>query len=170
MIEASFPLTNYEQNEGNEQTPTGGCKDQPSVGISSFASFCSSFVGKKPTADLLQEWRRGLDRMRGHPPPAGWAERSWRQFKLDAFALLAEHGSHAAALDWRTEELFGVHREHATARVAASGLARFIHGGSVEITHELARSPPVGRRPDLSPHRTTARRRAGLGTLSSRRR
>jgi hypothetical protein len=55
-------------------------------------------------------------------------------------ALLAEHGSHAAALGWRTEELFGLHRNHAVARVSASGLARFIHGGSViELNEQLAR-------------------------------
>lgn len=147
MIAAGLPLTNNEQNEGNEQTVFCGYGDQRSAGICSSNSFCSSFVGKKRTTGLphepfalLQEWRRGLDRMRGHPPPAGWSEHAWRQFKLDAFALLAAHGSHAAALDWRTEELFGLHCECAAARVAASGLARFIHGGSViEITDQLAR-------------------------------
>jgi hypothetical protein len=185
MIEIGLPPTNDEQNERNEQKPKGGF----SGGICSSNSFCSSFVSRKPIGDptpaentaLLDEWRRGLDRMRGHSAPAGWSELIWRQFKLDAFALLAEHGRPAAALGWRTEELFGLHREHAAVRVAASGLARFMHGGVVvEINQQLARirhqsgSVLTYRRtepqPDLPAHRTTARRRAGVGTPSPRRR
>jgi hypothetical protein len=80
---------------------------------------------------LLNEWVAGLERLRGHPPRAGFKEAEWHQLKLDALALLGCHGPRLAALGWRTDELFGLDRDHACARVAASGLARFIHGGRV---------------------------------------
>jgi hypothetical protein len=40
----AFTFTNDEQNEGNEQTLTCGCRGQPSVGDCSFDSFCSSLA------------------------------------------------------------------------------------------------------------------------------
>ena len=78
--------------------------------------------------------------MRGHPPPDGFRDRDWHQFKRDALDLLAVHGLRLAALAWTTEALFGVHKSHPAARVAASGLARFLHGGSViELAEQFAR-------------------------------
>jgi hypothetical protein len=101
--------------------------------------------------------------MRGHPPPAGWPEPAWCQSKPDSFALLAALGAHAAALGWRTEELFHLDSDHPLARVAASGLARFIHGRSVvEITDHLAR---IQRQSGV----VLTYRRTGLGTSSARR-
>jgi hypothetical protein len=96
---------------------------------------------RSPFAEnLLEEWRLGLDRMRGHPPPRGFTERDWHQWKVDALELFAVHGPNAVALGWRTEELFGLHCDHPAPCVDASGLTRFIHGGSViEITSQLAR-------------------------------
>jgi hypothetical protein len=88
----------------------------------------------------LDEWAAGLERMRGHPPPSGFSERSWYQYRWDALALLGCHGPRLAALGWQTCELFALHRTHPAARVAASGLARFIHGGSItDITDQYAR-------------------------------
>ena len=95
-------------------------------------------VGDCPST--LEEWHRGLDWMRDHSPPTGFRDRDWHQWKLDARTLLIEHGPQAAEMGWRTEELFGFHREYPAARVVASGLARFIHGGAViEITDQFAR-------------------------------
>jgi hypothetical protein len=69
--------------------------------------------------------------MRGHPAPAGFAERNWHQLKLDALALLRDHGDRLAALGWTTLDLFGLHRTLPAVRVDASGLVRFIHGGTI---------------------------------------
>ena len=141
MITVGFAPTNDEQNELNQQSPACGCKNRSSVANSSFSSFCSSLVGTEPAqwTGLLEEWRLGLDRMRGHPPPPNFSERVWHELKIDALALFATHASRLVVLGWRTEELFGLHRDHPSVCVAASGLARFIHTGAViEITGQLA--------------------------------
>jgi hypothetical protein len=89
---------------------------------------------------LLDEWRGGLERLRGHPPPSGFREPAWRQFKLDAIALLRTHGPRLAALGWTTLQLFGLHDTHPSVRVSHSGLARFLHGGTiVDVTRRHAR-------------------------------
>jgi hypothetical protein len=132
----------YELNVRNEQTPTNGngCSSPPTATVSSFDTFSSYSVEDEPQRRLLDEWRAGLERLRGHPPPPGLTETAWHQLKVDAIDLLATHGAHAAALGWRSDEMFGLHRKSPAVRVAASGLARFLRGGSIiEFTAQHAR-------------------------------
>lgn len=118
--------------------PTNGRKKQPEIGNNTANTHPEPAVTRWTA--LLDEWRLGLARMRGHPPPQGFSEAAWQQLKLDAFALFATHGPRLAALGWRTDELFGLHREAPAVRVNASGLARFLHGGAiVELTDAHAR-------------------------------
>jgi hypothetical protein len=91
-------------------------------------------------AALLAEWTAGLEQMRGHPPPLGFSEADWHQFKRDGLALLAEHGPRLARLGWTTLDLFGLHDTRPGVRVSHSGLARFLHGDAIaELTERHAR-------------------------------
>jgi hypothetical protein len=80
---------------------------------------------------ILWLWTIGVDRLRSHPSPPGFSPRAWHQFRLDAQALLQSYGLQLAALGWSTIHLFGLHRTHPVVRVDASGVARFLHGGTV---------------------------------------
>jgi hypothetical protein len=62
----AFTFTNDEQNEGNEQTLTCGCRGQPSVGDCSFDSFCSSLVKQKTAGREFLDRRRAATT--GAPP------------------------------------------------------------------------------------------------------
>jgi hypothetical protein len=87
----------------------------------------------------LGAWATGIDRMRGHPPPLGFTTHNWHQFKLDALALLRNHGNRLATLGWTTLDLFGLHKTVPAVRVDASGLVRFIHGSTItEVTAHTA--------------------------------
>jgi hypothetical protein len=87
-------------------------------------------AGSRESSDT-QAWAAGLERLRSHPPPPGFTEADWHQFKLDALALLAQHGPSLAALGWTTLDLFGLHAPHPGGRVSHSGLVRFLHGGTI---------------------------------------
>jgi hypothetical protein len=72
--------------------------------------------------------------MRGHPPPEGYREADWHQFKLDALALLHPQHGYAAALiaaGWDTLSLFGLHPTRPYRRVSHMGLAACLHGAEL---------------------------------------
>jgi hypothetical protein len=114
------------------------------AGLAMTATLTAYALTVSRNTSILAEWRAGIDSMRGHPPPDDIRERDWHQFKLDAIALIDRYGPQLAAAGWDTLDLFGFANRCPGARIDASGIARFLHGGTlvaIERTHVRIRRP-----------------------------
>lgn len=82
-------------------------------------------------AGVPSEWAEGFARLQVIRPPAGVAVWRWHQVIDDAGRFLDRWATQAAALDWKTLDVFGVHPEKPVERFDAAGLVWCIRGGEV---------------------------------------
>ena len=91
-------------------------------------------------AGVPREWAEGYARLQVIHRPSGVALWRWQQVVDDAGRFLDGWASQAAALGWRTLDVFGVHDKKPVERFDAAGLVWCIHGSEiVAITTSTAR-------------------------------
>lgn len=91
-------------------------------------------------AGVPREWAEGYARLQVARPPAGIANWRWQQVIDDAGRFLDRWAGHAAALGWRTLDVFGVHDEMPAERFDAAGLVWCVRGAEIiVITGKTAR-------------------------------
>ena len=88
-------------------------------------------------AGVPSEWAEGFTRLQVIRPPAGVAVWRWHQVIDDAGRFLDRWATQAAALDWKTLDVFGVHPEKPVERFDAAGLVWCIRGGKVVAITEM---------------------------------
>ena len=79
-----------------------------------------------------QEWRDGVSKLLGTPPPEGMAPESWMLFlaSCDAFMATPWPGQ-AASMGWTAYNLFGCDGLKPVARVDRMGLLWLLRGGRI---------------------------------------
>lgn len=91
-------------------------------------------------AGVPREWAEGFARLQVTKPPASVSAQRWRQVIDDAGCFIDRWGAQAAALGWRTVDVFGVHADKPEGRFDAAGLVWCLRGARVvAITEESAR-------------------------------
>lgn len=82
-------------------------------------------------AGIPREWAEGFARLQVSRPAAGVPTERWWQVIDDAARFIDRWAAQAAALGWRTLDVFGVHRTKPADRFEAAGLAWCIEGADV---------------------------------------
>ena len=88
-------------------------------------------------AGVPREWGEGYARLQVVRPPAGIAVWRWRQLIDDAGRFLDRWAIQAAALGWRTLDVFAAHGAKPVERFDAAGLVWCIRGGAVVAIAEM---------------------------------
>jgi hypothetical protein len=91
--------------------------------------------GKEPIswiyAGVPREWAEGFARLATMPAPAGVALWRWQQVVGDGGRFIDRWAVKAAALGWRTLDVFGVHDLKPAERHDAAGLVWTIQGREI---------------------------------------
>lgn len=82
-------------------------------------------------AGIPREWAEGFALLQTVLPPAVVEARRWQQVIDDAGHFIDRWASQAAALGWRTLDVFGVHRAKPAERLDAAGLVWCLSGAKV---------------------------------------
>lgn len=91
-------------------------------------------------AQVPREWAEGFARLQTCCPPAGIAVWRWQQVIDDAGRFIDRLAVQAAALGWRTLDVFGVHGAKPVERFDAAGLVWCLHAAEVvAITEKTAK-------------------------------
>lgn len=87
-----------------------------------------------------REWAEGFARLCTMPAPAHLLPARWQQIVDDAGGFIDRWAGKAAALGWRTVDVFGVHAGRPEARYDCAGVVALIQGREVvAITADSAR-------------------------------
>lgn len=90
-------------------------------------------------AGVPREWAEGYARLQVMTrPQVGISIWRWSQVIEDAGRFLDGWASHAAALGWRTLDVFGVHCTKPVERFDAAGLIWCIHGAEIVAITEMS--------------------------------
>ena len=109
------------------------------------ADLIEALAGARPLADdfperaalaeigagVPREWAEGFARLQVIRPPAGIAVWRWQQVIGDAGRFLDRWAVQAAALGWKTLDVFGVHGAKPVERFDAAGLVWLLRGAEV---------------------------------------
>ncbi len=82
-------------------------------------------------AGVPREWAEGYARLQVIRPPTGIAVWRWQQVIDDAGHFLDRWATQAAALGWKTLDVFGVHGAKPVERFDAAGLVWLLRGAEV---------------------------------------
>lgn len=88
-------------------------------------------------AGVPREWAEGYARLQVVRPPAGIAVWRWQQVIDDAGRFLDAWATPAAALGWKTSDVFGVHGAKPVERFDAAGLVWLLRGAEVVAIAEM---------------------------------
>ena len=84
-------------------------------------------------ANVPREWADGFARLCTIPRPAAVTPRRWEQIIDDAGRFMDRWAAKAAALGWKTMDVFGCHDAKPDARLDAAGLVWLICGNEVVV-------------------------------------
>ena len=120
-------VESHEENEFNEERP--GWELGP-------ADFEERAAIIEDGAGVPREWAEGFARLCSMPRPASVHRERWLCCLDDAGRFIDQWAHQAAALGWRTEDVFGVHPTRPEPRVDCAGLVWLLDGGTVAAISE----------------------------------